>query len=425
MLIRTKLLPPRNSFRFVSRSDLLDKLSASADGKLTLICAPAGFGKTTLVTTWLEQLDRPFAWLSLDENDNDFGLFASYLLAALEPLLPADQSHTSQTLGAADLPRGDDLAIAFLNDIDSVAEPFVLLLDDYHLIHDDDIHELCRTLIARLPAHVHIILITRADPPLPLPKLLIGGQATQIRTNDLRFSDGEAHEFLRLNGHEQLDADAIERLNHQLEGWIAGLRMVALSLDSVDAEATYLENLDLKPGGFVAEYLMAEVLDHLPAETRTFLLETSLLDRLCADLCDAVVTAATPGSSAEFLRFLRRSNLFLTPLDERGKWFRYHHLFQRILQQKLEAQTESQHGSFSVTYRKRRCTMRCLRTISILPFHWWKRAVTICSTVWKGARSNVGWTCCRPRSSGNAPNCWLRAPGCSIAIGDCRHWTKC
>lgn len=299
--------------------------------KLTLISASAGFGKTTLVSEWVNHCGEPVAWLSLDEGDRDPVRFISYLIAALqtikegigEELLAALQSHQP--------PATETILTALLNEISTVPQNFLFVLDDYHSIDSKPVDESLAFLFEHQPPQMHLVLATREDPSLPLARLRVRGQLTELRAADLRFTAAEAAEFLnRMMGLNLSEGD-IAALEARTEGWIAGLQLAAISMQGREDSAGFIQAFT-GSHRFVLDYLVEEVLQSQPEHIRSFLLQTAILERFCASLCNAV-TEWHDGK--EVLEILERSNLFLTPLDDKRQWYRYHRLFADVLQATL------------------------------------------------------------------------------------------
>jgi LuxR family maltose regulon positive regulatory protein len=336
-LLQTKLYTPPVQPELVPRPRLLERLNAGANRKLTLISAPAGFGKTTLVAEWLNNLERPFTWLSLDEGDNDPVRFITYLVAALQKIDGNVGQAVQSLLGSPHFPPIDSLVTPLINDIATSLEPFALVLDDYHVIHVQLIHSAVEFLITHQPPQVHLVLVARQDPPLPLSRLRVRGQVTEIRVNDLRFTRREAAAFLNRTMDLDLSEDDIAALEARTEGWIAGLQLAALALRAPLSTQARKDVADFIQdfGGthrYVIDYLAEEVLQQQPDEIRAFLRQTSILDRLSAPLCDIVTDR---DDSATLLRQLEEANLFLIPLDGQREWYRYHHLFADFLRSEL------------------------------------------------------------------------------------------
>ena len=335
VLLATKLHIPRPRPGFLSRPRLLELLGDGATRELTLVCAPAGFGKTTLLGDWARRSRRPVAWLSLDQGDNDPARFWRYVAAALDQAQPGAGERVAALLrGGAGPPPLEAVVTVLVNALAGQPDELALVLDDYHRIETPAIHDSLRLLLDRLPAQLRLVLAGRADPPLSLAALRARGQLAELRAAALRFRPEEAAALLREVTDADLPEASVRALVTRTEGWAAGLQLAALSLhDRAD------------PGGFVAsfsgshrhvlDYLTEEVLDRQPEPTVRFLLETSVLERLSGPLCDAV-TGRT--DSQRLLEQLERANLFLIPLDEVRGWWRYHQLFADLLQARLHQQ---------------------------------------------------------------------------------------
>jgi LuxR family maltose regulon positive regulatory protein len=338
-LLATKLyIPPRRP-GMVPRQRLVARLDEALrrQHRLTLVSAKAGTGKTTLVSEWLHQQERPAQWISLDSSDNDPHRLLSYLLAAFGQL--GIESAASQ------LTSPEALVAELINDLARCAISFHLVLDDYHVIQNDWVHQAIGFLVEHQPPEMHLVLITRADPPLPLARLRGRGQITEIRDRDLRFTAEEAARFLQVMGLD-LPAEAVFTLEQQTEGWIVGLQMAAISMRGRKRDGDLAAFFEAFGGTnrYVLDYLTEEVLNQQPPAIQDFLIETSILSRMCAELCDAVRFGETEslGSSGEgrdsqaILAHLDRSNLFLTPLDDERRWYRYHHLFADLVNSTLK-----------------------------------------------------------------------------------------
>jgi LuxR family maltose regulon positive regulatory protein len=330
-ILAAKLYVPPHRSRIVFRSRLLERLNEGLSGKLTLISAPAGFGKTTLVSEWLAGCRRPIAWLSLDEGDNDPTRFLTYLVAALQTIAANIGAGALAVLQSPQPPPIESILITLLNEITTVLDNFVLVLDDYHVIDAKPVDEALTFLLEHLPPRMHLIIATREDPPLTLARLRARGQLTELRAADLRFTPAEAAEFLNRVMSLNLSAENIAALETRTEGWIAGLQLAALSMQGREDIASFIKAFT-GSHRFVLDYLVEEVLQHQSEHIRSFLLQTASLDRFCAALCNAV-TEREDGK--EMLDVLERSNLFLIPLDDKRQWYRYHHLFAEVLQTHL------------------------------------------------------------------------------------------
>ncbi|HSR30366.1 MAG TPA: LuxR C-terminal-related transcriptional regulator [Anaerolineae bacterium] len=362
-LLKTKLyIPPRRSNQ-VLRPRLMARLAEVLDlrHRLTLVSAKAGSGKTTLVSEWLHQQEWPATWLSLDGNDNDPQRFVSYLVAALQQRGIKISQAVLDPLETPQLPQAEVLVAELINDVAANSSPFLLVLDDYHLIQNEWIHQAVGFLVEHQPPEMHLVLLTRVDPPLPLARLRGRGLVTEIRDHDLRFTVQEAARFLQVMGLD-LPAEAVSTLERRTEGWIVGLQMAAISMRGRKQDGDLSAFIEAFGGTnrYVLDYLMDEVLNQQAPAIRGFLLETSILERMCGDLCDAVrfgETESPSGSEADAVRFgeaespsglqatsvrfgeadaadsqavlahLERTNLFVIPLDDERRWYRYHHLF--------------------------------------------------------------------------------------------------
>jgi LuxR family maltose regulon positive regulatory protein len=345
-LLTTKLFVPRPRPDLVPRPRLQAHLDAGLDaGRCSLLSAPAGAGKTSLLAAWLAGLDRPVAWLTLDERDQDTGQVLRYLVAACQTIAPACGRGALAWLDAPRPPPPEIVVTELVNDLAALPAPSVLVLDDYHLVRAQAVHATVAFLLDHLPPALHLVIASREDPPLPLPRLRARRQLVEVRAADLGFSVQEAAALLASGMGLRLAEAQVAALVERTEGWAAGLQLAGLALrDRPDPEAF----VAAFAGGhrLVADYLMAEVLDRQPASTRRFLLTTGVLDRLCAPLCDALLApdadprdAAPPagggGGSQGILEELERANLFLMPLDDERVWYRYHHLFADALRARL------------------------------------------------------------------------------------------
>ncbi len=341
-VLGTKLHLPTPRRRLVPRTRLTERLDAAEAPRLVLVAAPAGFGKTTLLTQWLTawQADgdgRRVAWLALDPGDADVRRFLAHLIAALQTAAPEAGVEALAQLQAAATPEPDGVVAGLVNDLDLLAGPMVLALDDYHVIDDPGVHDALRLLLEHLPPQVTLAMTTRADPPLPLPRLRARGELVEIRASDLRFTPEEADGFLNEVMELGLPHDLVAALESRTEGWAAGLQLAALSARArADGEVAGFVEAFSGSHRFVLDYLIEEVLDRQPDDVRAFLLATSVLDQLCGDLCDAL-TGGTDG--AEVLQAIERDNLFVVPLDDERRWYRYHHLFADVLRARLAARS--------------------------------------------------------------------------------------
>ena len=349
-LVKTKLQIPQVSSELVPRPRLYEQLDEglSTNGsnnqdkrfnkRLTLVVAPAGYGKTTLVASWLKRTECHHAWISLDEIDNNLSVLIRTIVEAIRTLFPGSCASTVQLLEEAQIAPPNYMAAVLINDIDSLQDPVILVLDDYHLIHNEAAHSLISKLIEKQPQNLHLAIASRTDPLLPLPRLRASGEVTEIRSSELRFTDAETETFLGQRMGLALDREAIAALNMQAEGWIVGLRLAVLSIRGQKDLFVLLNKLKGQSITFVNEYLVAEVLEQQPEAIRAFMLQTAILDQLSGSLCEAVTGMDDPQWNGQaYLEWMVSANLFVIPLDERGEWFRYHHLFQDLLANELRA----------------------------------------------------------------------------------------
>lgn len=332
VLLATKLHVPTIGTQLVHRAALLDALSAGRRRKLTVLSAPAGWGKTTLLAQWASGAgeDERFAWLSLDSSDNDPVWFWMYAVAALQKVSPGTGIRAVELLALGADPVQVVLP-TLLNDLDTIASPVVLILDDYHLVVGRAVHEQLAFFISRMPANLHLVLATRSDPALPLARLRASGELAEVRTDDLRFGPVEADRLLNDVIGLGLAPKDIQLLHRRTEGWAAGLYLAALSLAGRTDTAAFIRTF-AGDNRHIVDYLMAEVLDGQPAHLRSFLLHTSVLGRLSGALCDAVLQTS---GSASVLQKIERENLFVVPLDASRHWYRYHQLFGELLRTEL------------------------------------------------------------------------------------------
>jgi LuxR family transcriptional regulator, maltose regulon positive regulatory protein len=313
-ILATKLYIPRPRPNAVSRLRLLEGLHR----KLTLISAPAGFGKTTLVGEWLARGPRPAAWLSLDEGENDPARFLTYFVAALQTIAATIGEGVLSALQSPQPPPPEAILTALLNDLTTIQDPFVLVLDDYHVIAARPVDQALTYLVEHLPPQMHLVVATREDPVLPLARLRARGYLTELRAADLRFTPAEAAAFLTQVMGLHLSAEDIAALETRTEGWIAGLQFAALSLQGQQDAASFIRSFT-GSHHFVLDYLLEEVLGQQPESIQHFLLRTSILDRMSGSLCDAVVMDPAAIGQAT-LEYLERANLFLVPLDDERRW---------------------------------------------------------------------------------------------------------
>jgi LuxR family transcriptional regulator, maltose regulon positive regulatory protein len=338
-LLSTKFYIPPLRANAIPRPRLVDKLLAGVNqpGSLTLLSGPAGFGKTTLLSALAAQLRRPAAWVSLDDGDNDPIRFWTYIIAACQSVQAGAGASALALFRASQPLPAETVPTILINDLARLAGGLALILDDYHVIQNPALQTAFAFLLDHLPGTLSVVLSTRVDPPWPLARLRVRNQLTEVRAADLRFTPEEAAAYLNRMMGLNLPAEAVAALEARTEGWIAGLQMAAIALQSPlsgpgRSDSTSFVEAFTGSHVFVAEYLVEEVLQRQPEAVQTFLLQTALLERLTAGLCEAV-TGGQEGQAR--LAALHRANLFLIPLDDEARWFRYHHLFADLLQARL------------------------------------------------------------------------------------------
>lgn len=333
-LLKTKIFPPPLRPNQVKRLALLERFALARQRGIAcaLISAPAGFGKTTLVGDYARSSGLPFAWLALDEGDNDLLRFWRYIDAALSAIDSRIGEGMRLTLQESQSPDSQQLVTNLLNDIIGLEKEIILVLDDYHVISNQAIHEGMTFLVNHLPSLLHLVIVTRADPPLPISRLRAQGRLMELRVADLRFATDEVSDFLNNSMKLNLPASDVESLEARTEGWIVGLQLAALSMQERVDKHQFIQSFT-GSHHYVLEYLLDEVLGRQPESLQRFLLETSVLPRMSASLCNAVTKLS---NSADVLSDLNRRNLFVTPLDGEHNWFRYHHLFAELLNGNLQ-----------------------------------------------------------------------------------------
>ncbi|MEZ4519370.1 MAG: LuxR C-terminal-related transcriptional regulator [Chloroflexota bacterium] len=341
-LLRTKLYCPPVPKDMLVRSRLLEQMDSYLSQQVILVHAPAGYGKSTLVSQWFEHLDYPVAWVSLDEYDRDPRTFVAYLLAAVNDVFPEIGESTHDLLASPPNIPFKVMADALIGDLEDLSSPLFLALDDFHEVRGSDAESIVERLIKYMPPNLHLVLVCRARPQLPLSRLKLQQQMGEISTDDLRLQKGEARELItRLAGH-RVDAGTIELLESRTEGWVVGLYLAGLSLrGNGDLDLNRL--MDARDSNLVFNYLIEEVTGLIPSDLHDFLIRTSILDRFSPELCSAILPQIV--SSEDALATLRRietANLFLIPLDNRHGWYRYHHLFRHTLNRFLEAEVSSE-----------------------------------------------------------------------------------
>jgi LuxR family maltose regulon positive regulatory protein len=330
-LLTSKLYFPPQRLDLVQRPRLLESFEAGLGGKLTLVSAPTGFGKTTLVSEWIRGCRHPAAWLSLDQNDNDPSRFLIYLIAALQRIDPEIGVDVQAVLEETPSPHFEILLTRLISEIERMPEKSIIVLDDYHLIHSKPVHDAINFLIEYLPPTIHLVITGRADPPLPISRLRVQGEVNEVRTSQLRFTKKEVATFLNDRMGFDLSSDGIAALEARTEGWIASLKLAALSMQGRHDWPEFIAEFS-GSHRYIIDYLVDEVMARHPEEVQTFLRRTSILERFCAPLCEYVVGGS---EDVDIIDYLDRSNLFLIPLDDHREWYRYHHLFADFLSQRL------------------------------------------------------------------------------------------
>jgi LuxR family maltose regulon positive regulatory protein len=351
-LIHTKLRLPSTRPSLVPRPRLQEQIGHAVRGPLSLIIAPAGFGKTTLVASCVARCGMSVAWLSLDKNDNEIERFISYLVAALQEADTSIGRDAGQLLGRSQQVAPEIILTSLINDLDLLHKEMILVLDDYHFISSQVVHENMTFWLEHCPSTVHLVIVSRSDPPLPIARLRARGQALELRAADLRFTEAEAAQFLNDVMGLGLDATSVAVLEERTEGWIAGLQMAALSMRDREDVPGFIKGFS-GTNRYILDYLLEEVLASQSPEIQRFLLRTSILERLIAPLCDTLLAndqgsknggndpsnrseSLTLSGSASILEYLERANLFLVPLDDERQWYRYHHLFADLLRTQLQ-----------------------------------------------------------------------------------------
>ena len=332
ILLKTKLdIPPARS-KQVSRPRLFERLDAGVQRKMTLISAPAGSGKTTLISSWVREHAIPTAWFSVDKDDNDPARFWIYFAAGLQTVEGSLGREIQSVLSSSQSPSYNALLTGLINEIGGIKGQLVLVLDDFHLIENDQIQQTMMFFYDYMPPTLHVILSTRADPPWPLARMRAKGEMTEFRNDDLCFTFEEAGEFLSETMGIALPHQSVAALREKMEGWIAGLQIAVLSIQNSEEKTGFIETFT-GSHRFILDYLLEDVLENRPQETVQFLLKTSALDRMTAALCDAVTGKS---NSQLVLIQLEKANLFLVALDDERRWYRYHHIFSDILRLRLQ-----------------------------------------------------------------------------------------
>jgi len=326
-LLSTKLFVPPFRQQIISRPRLTEQLDQAADYKLTLISAPAGFGKTTLLSEWIHYHNMLIAWFSIDKTDNDPAQFLSYTITALQKIDNNIGKSVIPLLKRPQLPQFETLITNLINDLTASLEDFFFILEDYHFVENRRIHEIVEYLLEHMPQKMHVFIVTRSDPPFPLGRFRARSQLIELRALDLRFSENEISQLFKKIFSLELTEEEISTLSARTEGWIAGLQMAALSMRGMKDITTFIKDF-AGDDRHIMDYLLEEVLNRQPESIKSFLLQTSILERLSGSLCNAVTSR---NNCWETLIELEKTNLFLVPLDNKRLWYRYHHLFADLL----------------------------------------------------------------------------------------------
>ncbi|WP_336760873.1 LuxR C-terminal-related transcriptional regulator [Paenibacillus sp. USHLN196] len=340
-ILSTKLTIPVQRSHVVDRPRLYVRLDEGMQAKLILVSAPAGSGKTLLVNQWVKSSSIDTAWLSLEEADNDPSRFLTYLCASLQTIVPQLAEGIMGFVQSSEPPPIETIITYLLNEVSEITDHFVLVLDDYHLMTSEVIHQALVYLLRHMPPHMHIVMTTRQQPKLPLARLRAKGELIELRGSDLRFTSAESSEFLDRVMRLKLSKENITLLEERTEGWVAGLQLAALSMQGSSDPNHFMETFSGRDP-FVLDYLMEEILQGLTEQVQNFLLKTCMLDRLCGSLCDAILDIGEPKehesvdyTGQDMLEWLEQANLFIVPLDNERRWYRYHHLFADLLRKRV------------------------------------------------------------------------------------------
>jgi LuxR family maltose regulon positive regulatory protein len=331
-LLQTKLYIPQPQTNHIPRPRLVALMNEGAGRKLTLVSAPAGFGKSSLLSQWASQSDRSISWLSLDDDDNEIARFLSYFIVALQKINKEMGIEPLAALQSSQNPQINTILTALVNEISAIEENFSLILDDYHIIKSPNVHEALNFVLDHSPPHMHLIISSRADPFLPISRFRASGELMELRMENLRFSPEEATKYLNQVRQLDLTEEDVLALDSRTEGWISGIHLAALSMQGHEAPSQFISDF-AGDDRYIIDYLVDEVLAKRPSGTKDFLLKTSIFGRMNAQLCDAV-TGRSDGKAT--LSALDQANLFIVPLDNRRHWYRYHRLFIDVLHQRLE-----------------------------------------------------------------------------------------
>jgi LuxR family maltose regulon positive regulatory protein len=382
-ILATKLSTPPLRSKLVPRLRLIQKLNHGLECSLILVSAPAGYGKSTLLSAWLNQLEFPSVWLSLDENDNDPYRFVAYLNAACHQIDPSTDFAVESRSNLNPQPEIEVLLTPLINHLAGLTQPCCLVLDDYHLVQEHTVHQFVTFLLEHHPEQFHLVISTRADPPLPLAKLRAKGEMLELRMADLRFTSQEAADFLNRTMGLKVSLEDVSRITQRTEGWIAGLQMAALSMQNMTDVSGFISAFT-GSHHYIFDYLLDEILGKQSPEIHRFLLYTSILDQLCAPLCDNLLAngnSVSLFSSASILEELDHSNLFIIPLDHEQHWYRYHPLFAELLRGYLQKNEPAQipvlHTRASIWYEQHGMISEAIRHSFAISD--WERSVRLIS----------------------------------------------
>ncbi len=334
-VLSAKLHKPQVSDNFVSRVELLKDCDLA---NVVLVSAQAGSGKSTIISAWLSEQERPYSWYSLDEWDNDVTQFFAYFIAGIKSIDRQAAESLEQLFDAFQSVGFEAITRALVHQLHAIDRPFILVLDDYHMIRNDQIHQVIRTILEHLPQSMQLVLITREDPPFSLAKLRASKRLFELRISQLRFTENEVRAFFSQQSNLTLKEEQIKHLIKRTEGWIAGLQLTALSMQGLEDVGGFIEAFT-ESHYYIMDYLMEEVLDHQAPEIRDFLLKTSIFEFFSFELCEAVVQLK-PGTGNAIIEKLVKANSFIIPTESSRRWYRYHHLFRDLLRQRLELEPE-------------------------------------------------------------------------------------
>ncbi|HZK33574.1 MAG TPA: hypothetical protein VFC60_03645, partial [Tissierellaceae bacterium] len=329
-ILMTKLNKPQMPDLVTSRES---RLKGFEQAEMILVSAQAGSGKSTTMSAWLSEQNRAYCWYSLDDWDNNLMQFFTYLIAGIKPIDMQVSQELNHILAAYQTIGFEAFLKALINQLHAIKFPYILIFDDYHVIKNIQIHEVIKTILAHFPPFMQLVLITREDPPFPLAKMKVAKKLLELRTSQLRFTEEEVKNYFLQQLNISLEKEQIQLIYTQTEGWIAGLQMLALSMQGIDNITGFIDTFS-KNQYYVMDYLIEEVLERQTLEIKDFLLRTSILDFFSDDLCDAVLQLQT-GSSNDIIERLVKTNCFIVSTELTHKWFRYHHLFRDVLRQRL------------------------------------------------------------------------------------------